>query len=71
MTRIAIAPIPITWCPACLESWRPGMVAVKIAGVTLCGVCALEAARLVVAEQERQADDEAARRGDDSGQDAD
>jgi len=46
------------------------MVAVKIAGVTLCGVCALEAARLVVAEQQRQADDEAARRGDNSGQDA-
>lgn len=67
MTRIAIVPLPVTWCPSCLESWQAGMIAVKVAGTTVCGSCAIEAARLVVVEQGKRAADEAARRGQHSG----
>lgn len=64
MARIAIAALPVTWCPCCLESWRPDMVAVKLASVTICGGCVKKAERLVATEEQRRLDDEKARRGE-------
>jgi hypothetical protein len=55
---------PDTWCAVCGKSWTPQDVAVRFAPLQpmICGECVLTAAALVIVEQERRAEDEAARR---------
>ena len=60
-----IHPAPPLWCPGCGLSWRADMIAVAVAPkVLVCGDCAIEAAALVIVEQERRAAESAAKRGE-------
>ena len=68
MTIRIIDHAPAGWCAACMESWRPDMIAVSIAPMTMhvCGECVMKAAELVIVEKARRADDDNARRGQDA-----
>ena len=60
-----IHPTPPMWCPGCGLSSRADMIGVAVAPkVLVCGDCVIEAAALVIVEQERRAASEAAKRGE-------
>lgn len=62
-----IAPNPgLGWCPSCMTSWRPSMIAVSIptnaGAVRICDACVAAAHDAAQAERARRQDEDKARR---------
>jgi hypothetical protein len=62
-----IAPNPhLGWCPSCMASWRPDMIAVSIptntGAVRVCDACIAKAHEAAQAERQRRENEDKARR---------